>query len=288
MKQAFQYSVLKYRPSYLLDERINIGLLFHFSYINNNKRESKLVFVYPSKLSRISKTFPHIGQGNLTNIRRYLLDFSNQANKLNKEAYRGTTLKEILPSEFLVKDANSLFFSDIKDGYYESKKDIIEYYKNQYFKYYDESTSRKTQDTLVKDYFTNSLKALSGDKDGRLKYFKEGILIENKITTSKFEYKWLNGTTNLIKTLGFDLSDKQDIQDKAFKWTSAINYINELGQYRDYHFDILVSKPSNNHLFSSYDIALDILNDIKANKQIVEHENIKNYAAKALETVKPS
>ena len=30
MTKPFSYSVLKYRPSYLLDERINLGLLFSF------------------------------------------------------------------------------------------------------------------------------------------------------------------------------------------------------------------------------------------------------------------
>lgn len=287
MKQAFQYSVLKYRPSILLDERINIGLLFHFTDINVFGDESKFIFVFPSRLSRISKTFPNIGQRNLTDIRRYLTSFNNLANELSwKEFTKGAILQNIISSEFIIQDDNSLFFSDVKSGFYQSKREIIDYYKNQYFKYYDNSLTRKSQDTLVKNYFKESLVAFSKGNVEKLKYFREGILIENKITTSRFEYKWKNGTTNLIKTLGFDLSDKQDIQDKAFKWKSAINYIDELGKYKDYNFDILVSRPTNKNLFQSYDIALEILNDIKADKQIVEQEEIKAYAAKAIETVK--
>ena len=42
MNKKFQYCVLKYRPSYLLDERVNVGLLFIFL------EEQTIRFIYPS------------------------------------------------------------------------------------------------------------------------------------------------------------------------------------------------------------------------------------------------
>ena len=101
MKQAFQYSVLKYRPSILLDERINIGLLFHFIEKNEFGNVSKFSFVFPSSLSRISKTFPNIGQGNLPDIRRYLTDFNNLSTRLSEEAYTNDIiLRDIIPVSY--------------------------------------------------------------------------------------------------------------------------------------------------------------------------------------------
>lgn len=292
MNQPFQYSILKYRPSYLLDERVNIGLLFHFTDMVEKegvvKKESKFIFVFPTRLRRISNFFPNLGSRNLTDIRRYLIAFQNKANALSlKEDANNKSLNEIIPSEFIVNDANSFFFSEIKQGFYKDIKQIVDYYRNQYFKFYDKTETKKSQDYLVKEYFKNTLGALTSSSDERLTYFEEEVSIENKITTSKFEYRWQNGTANLIKTLGFDLSDKQDIQDKAFKWSAAINYVSEVEQYKDYRFDILVAQPTNKSLFDAYDKALEVLSDIKAAKKIIEKEKIRDYAEDALASVKP-
>ena len=292
MNQPFQYSILKYRPSYLLDERVNIGLLFHFTNMVAKegvvKNDSKFIFVFPTRLRRISNFFPNLGRGNLTDIRRYLIAFQNKANALSlKEEANDKSLKEIIPSEFIVNDANSFFFSEIKQGFYKDIKQTLDYYRSQYFKFYDKTETKKSHDYLVKEYFKNTLGALTTSSDERLTYFEEGVSIENKITTSKFEYRWQNGTANLIKTLGFDLSDKQDIQDKAFKWSAAINYVSEVEQYKDYRFDILVAQPTNRTLFDAYDKALEVLSDIKATKKIIEKEKIKDYAEDALASVKP-
>jgi len=295
MNQKFQYSVLKYRPSYLLDERVNIGLLFHFEDVHSYEKEifdlSKFVFIYPPKLRRISQFFPAIAGSKLIEIKRYLRAFKETAKESSwLIALQDKSLDEVIKTKFIINDANSFFFSEVKKGFYNDKQSVektIEYYEKQYFKHYNFTKTKKTQDVIVKEFFQKSLNELVTPKDIRLKYFEEGINIQNKITTSKFEYRWQNGTSNLIKTLGFDLSDKQDIQDKAFKWSSAINYINELGKYQNYHFDILVSRPKKKELFKAYDIAINILDDIKANKKIIPPEEIKNYAEKALNTIKP-
>lgn len=292
MNQSFQYSILKYRPSYLLDERANIGLLFKFENVpslNNHKNDlDRFVFVYPDRLSRISGFFPDLGKGNLNDIKLYLRSFDRVANQLNhSEITNGKTLKELISSEFIINDANSLFFSDVKKGGYTTIDSTVEFYEDQFFKFYDRTKSKKSTDAIVKATFQKSLIEIASEKDIRLKYFKEGVNIENKITTSRFEYRWQNGTPNLIKTLGFDLSDKQDIQDKAFKWTSAINYIHKIDKYKDYNFDVLVSRPKDKSLFTAYDNALDVLSDIKASKEIYEEDKIILYAEKALNSVKP-
>lgn len=292
MNQPFQYSILKYRPSYLLDERVNIGLLFHFTDKVEKegvvKNYSKFIFVFPTRLRRISNFFPNLGSRNLTDIKRYLIAFQKKANALSlREDANNKFLKEIIPTEFIANDANSFFFSEIKQGFYNDLNLTLDYFQNQYFKFYDKTEIKKPHDYIVKEYFKNVLGSLTTSNDERLTYFEEGVSIENKITTSKFEYRWQNGTVNLIKTLGFDLSDKQDIQDKAFKWSAAINYVSEIEQYKDHHFDILVAKPTNRSLFDAYDKALEVLFDIKAAKNIIEKEKIKEYAENALASVKP-
>ncbi len=129
MSKPFQYSVLKYRPSYLLDERVNVGLLFHFL------GDQRLVFVHPSSLKRISQSFPQLA--NLRDIRRYLEAFAKQADKLTKNGLEESAkLEDIIGRSFLVNDANSFFFSEVKFGFYESVEETLAYYTGQYFQSY--------------------------------------------------------------------------------------------------------------------------------------------------------
>ena len=284
MTKTFQYSILKYRPSYLLDERVIIGLIFHFKSDLGNK----YIFTYPSELKRVSNFFPTLGNDNIANIEKYLQGFRTTADKLGSRLSSSEQLlKDVISSEFIVDDANSFFFSEIKYGSFDSIEQTVNYYEGQYFKFYENDNVKESQDLVVKAFFKKSLRELASKNDSRLKYFEEGVNIKNKITSSKFEFRWKNGTTNLVKTLGFDLFDKQDIQDKAFKWTSAINYISKTQEYSNYRFDILVSKPSDKNLLNAYEKALDVLNDINADKKIFQEEDIKQYAENALNTVQP-
>lgn len=283
MKPYFQYSILKYRPSYLLDERLNLGLLFRFV---NEERQEQFYFVYPSRLGRISHSFPNLGKKNLFYIKQYLKAFERRAKELGNKQWEG--LEEVIRSEFLIDDANSLFFSPVKEGFHSSVEEILDYYQKVYFKFYETGRSQKTPDSLVKEYFKQSLERLATSKDVRLDYFEKDISIPNKITVTRFEYRWQNGRSNLVKTLGFNLSDKQDIQDKAFKWTSALNYLHQSPDYKNYHFDLLLGRPKNPSLLEAYQSALEIFQDIRASKTIIEEEEIEAYAARALREVRPA
>ncbi len=136
MSKPFRYSVLKYRPFYLLDERLNVGLLFHFA------GDKQLVFVHPSSLKRISRSFPQLV--NLHDIRRYLDGFAKKAEKLTKQGFEDSDkLNPIIEREFLVRDANSFFFSEEKFGFYESLQDTPDHYTNWYFHFYEDKGLRR-------------------------------------------------------------------------------------------------------------------------------------------------
>jgi Protein of unknown function (DUF3037) len=135
MSKLFQYSVLKYRPSYLLDERVNVGLLFHFV------DDHQLVFVHPSNLKRLSQSFPDLAKP--SDIRRYLEAFARQAEKLTQGGFDASDkLENIISQAFLVNDANSFFFSEVKFGFYESLQQTLDYYTLQYFQSYDVNALR--------------------------------------------------------------------------------------------------------------------------------------------------
>ena len=127
MTGKFQYSILKYRHSYIAGEVFNIGILFLF---NNGKIE----FHHPNKLSRIATLFH---KSPISFLKNTLSAFRIKAKYVSKEINKGELFKsdlaQIISNYFLSESAGSLFFSDIKNGiYFNEEKPIIEqnYRKN--------------------------------------------------------------------------------------------------------------------------------------------------------------
>lgn len=139
MTKPFSYRVLKYRPSYLLDERINLGLLFSFP------AEEKLIFLAPENLERVIQFYP---DANLSFLKRYLDGFKAKANQLSTQNLFKN--HQELVQNFIPIDANSFFFSESKNGQYTDLEDIIRYYNKLYFDVYNIQKGKKeVKDQLI-------------------------------------------------------------------------------------------------------------------------------------------
>jgi Protein of unknown function (DUF3037) len=127
MNKIFKYTLLKYRPSSVLDEQVNIGILFIFS------EDNQVFFSYPEHLARLSALFPDV---DLNDVKHYLSAIKLKANKLsNKDLLTKTKMDDFIEKEFFVADANSFFFSDFKIGVYETEaiERMVTHFTNQYF-----------------------------------------------------------------------------------------------------------------------------------------------------------
>jgi hypothetical protein len=272
MNKIFKYSLLKYRPSYVLDEQVNIGILFIF--LDDNK----VHFTFPKSLARLSALYPQV---DLYDTKRYLNAFQSRAYKLSdKNVFVNATSENIIKEEFLIADANSFFFSDFKIGVYDSIETIIQHFSNQYFAYYGDAPEigRKDDDYLVRK-FTEGVKS-----KGKLPLFKRDVPLSNGRVTANFDICWQNGTTNYVKALSFDLVKADSIQRKAVQWFGEIvqlNLENNLGNKKFYFW---VAEPSNKLLYKPFEKAINILESIPHNKQIVFEKDFDEYLEKAIET----
>lgn len=125
MTKSFSYSVLKYRPSYLLDEQLNIGLLFSFP-------EEKIIkFIAPKKLERIQLLYPDTSpfflQLYLNNFRQKAYEITQSEKEINHDK---------IVSDFIPVDANSLFFTKSVKGKYKNIEETVSYYDKLYFDVY--------------------------------------------------------------------------------------------------------------------------------------------------------
>jgi hypothetical protein len=150
--QPFHYTVLKYRPNYLLDEQINIGLLFVFPTGKSVK------FLFPTNLSRLKILFP---KANLDFIKQFLdafkwkaSDLTRNFKKIEYDSFLSSkersleeflnlsdlderSLNKILADNFVVPDASSFYFSDWKSGEHHDFPALLEYYRYLYFSVFE-------------------------------------------------------------------------------------------------------------------------------------------------------
>lgn len=274
MNKQFRYTVLRYRPSYLLSENVNIGLLFYFP------SDKNLSFIYPSNLERISKLFP--GLANISDIHEYLKAFERRADQLSREdELFNLEFENDILERFIVKDANSFYFSESKYGQYNDASEILKYYRRQYFNSY------YSPDSFIRNQFEIALKKSADVNSPSLKLFQRKISIDNKINTTEFDFAWQNGKTNLVKALGFDFKYEENIQTKAFRWLGELTSLKEFVPSENIKFDFLVSKPKEQTLIKAYYQALEILRSLDAHKEIIEEEDLELYAKEAIETIRP-
>lgn len=278
MTKIFKYSVLKYRPSYLLGEQVNIGLLFFFL------EDKKVLFLHPKKLRRLTQFYP---EANLSIIKKYLAAFDRKANKIDLPRDL-VNFDVFIENNFLAKDANSFYFTTAKSGSGTHFKKIIDYYNQLYFSVYDDKNTRSKKDeAYLKNTFKSNLTSqLLGDKE-KLALFRHNPSVKNKISNTNFDLAWQNGTTNLIKFLSFDLMEKGTFQEKSFRWFGELSQLESIAQKQNLKIDLVLTKPQNKQLFSSYDNAIRVLEDIPTPKKIIEESNITSYISKAIGSVKP-
>jgi len=141
---------------------------------------------------------------------------------------------------FIPKDANSLYLTKSKNGTCLIKEEILSYYENIYLKPYYENELNRKDDAYLKRIVEKKLKQFESTKQH---FFKRNITVKNTIASTRFDYVWQNGQTNLIKTIGLDLSSTANIQKKHFELTELNDNL------LDTNIDILVSRPSSKNLY---------------------------------------
>lgn len=163
MKKIFSYSVLRFRPSYLLEEQINVGLLFVF------KGAHQVVFIYPENLDRVRQFYPK-ADSNI--LKKYLQSFEKKARNLSSHAMN---LDNVFQT-FIPNDANSLYLTSPKSGYYSDINTTLDYYRREYFSIYSNQPTKQSKSGdialigvigiiiyLIWDYFRQENRSSSQD-----------------------------------------------------------------------------------------------------------------------------
>lgn len=280
MTGKFQYSVLKYRHSYIAGEVFNIGILFLFD-------NGEIEFLYPKKLSRITAFFHDSPISFLKNtLSSFRMKTKNIYPNHTSDRLFQKDLADLISDFYLKETAGSLLFGEIKQGVYNNNQSAIlhHFYKVYLGHYEDENVHRKNEKYIldsvkhiIKDNFSPSI-------EHKLKINK--ILTDpNGNFEEKFEYGWQNGSLNLITPISFDLASESSYEDKALKWFARLNFLKQPAQDENIKFDILLTEPKEPYLKKNFDKAIDLIERSGAPINFVEELSFKKYLKHAVEVV---
>lgn len=277
MNKTFHYSILRYRHSYLLQEEVNVGLLFFFD------EDKRVEFLYPKSLQRISSLYHNFS---VTLIKNYFKTFERAAKEVQKEFQSeseklfSSELRSYINSRFLPDDASALYFTDLKQGNYSNVQKTLQYYKDQFLSEYEIQKKKDHKDErYILKRVTNILHDLP---DSRQDIVKRDIKLETDLLSEKFDYAWKNGITNLITPVGFDLQHQESIKDKACTWQGKLSTLSEVADKEGYKFDIIVTRPTQKSLYKPYDQALRLIEKAGANQEIIEEDQLSSYSNRLL------
>ena len=275
--KQFKYAVLKYRPSYWLDEQVNIGLLFLFP------EDGRVEFLVPNRLRRLSQLYPGV---RLSLIRQHLTAFRAQAADLRRRnLFVEATRDNLLETEFLVPDANALFFSEFKAGQYTDAAATLEHYRKAYFGVYDGEQAKTHKDeSWIANRFVRALKQQGAEKEH---LFRRKLRLENSFAHAEFDFAWQNGKLNLVKPLGFDLESPDSILDKSNLWLSKLNNLKPELEKGNHQVDLLLSEPGKSSVKNrrAFDNAVQLLEKLAVPKQIVPENQLEHYVEQAVNNV---
>lgn len=279
----YKYSILQYYHSPSLGECINIGILIYFTHSN------EFTFIYSKKLNRVKSIYDNVSE---KLIKYYLKEIDLKTEQLNSTVYKNKNqlniyhdFNDIIDEYLLPKDGSSLQFSKVFNSFQLGNSNLkISKFLYQKFLLEKDYKTDFNKDYILAKKFYNNLKSKLGEKIDNTK-FKKDVEVRNETGVKfKFNYAWINGKTNLVKPLNFDLSSSKNISDKAHKNYGLVIDLEQIAKVQNYSFNFIVGKPKSNEFLREYKHSISLLKRLEI-INIVEEEEIDIYANEAVQHI---
>jgi|GEM_PF-4784928 len=273
MRTKINYAILKYIHSRVSNEVLNVGVLVEK--VDNKEYE---LFI-PNDFSRLSSLYPDFRSGFL---KTYLSALKQRTDELNDQRLELIIDDQVDPRSFILRpDDTSLEFGEFKPALVSDRvQNFISVFVPSLFN--EVEKEERHDEVYLRSRLYKSLSTWKG-VDNKV---KKDLEIEFNNLTFKIDFEWQNGTTNLVKAISFDYKDSGQINNKIAQSVGYLNHFRDFADRNNSRFDLILSKPTVRNTFRDYDRALDILNDLKVNKEIIEENSIEEYADRAIEYLK--
>jgi hypothetical protein len=265
-KEPYSYVVLRYVHDVLTGEFVNVGL----------------VMVVPGRnliLTKARKTF-----GRIKNV---FPDLDSDSYKRAIEAIeRGMKAVERgLKSEGMFKgektagdygrialplDDSSLQWSPVGAGLSADPQKTFDQLYHRFVARYDRASERRRSDEDVWRPVEAKLKEQGVNVE------LEPKRIQGNTDTVEFSHAWKNGRWHVYEPLSFDLSDADNIKDKARRWLGHLSAV-KLGATEDVQVHFIVGRPQAVSLVPAYRNAVEILRQVPFDNEVFEEDQLDKF-----------
>jgi hypothetical protein len=274
-KEPYSYVVLRYIHDVLTGEFVNVGL----------------VLVVPGRpviLTKARKTFGR--------IKSVFPDLDSESYKRAIEAIeRGMKgVERSVKSEGLFKsdktagdygrialplDDSSLQWSPVGAGLTSDPQKAFDQLYQRFVARYDHPAERRRSDEDVWRPVEAKLK-----EQGVLVEL-EPKLIQGSTDMVEFQHAWRNGRWHVYEPLSFDLTDPDNIKDKARRWLGHLSAV-KVGAKDDVQVHFIVGRPQSASLVPAYRNAVEILRQVPFDNEVFEDDQIDDFVSQIEEEVR--
>lgn len=270
MIKTFTYTILQYKHSLLLNETINVGILFEF-------HEDGIVRFVEGNLARVKSIYNNFDTPTTNRVLKNIQARAVEISKENNSLFRIFNAED-LHKNLLREDDSSIQFSKPKTATYpfDNVDKIIE----QYCRLFLPSGNIKVNQQRHNDNYvfrTYNNYVFHNRKELETVANRDRV-VQTKDISLTFDIAWENGTYNLVKPLSFDYQDGNDIQNKSVAYFGYLTKLNDYAISHNARYDLLVSRPQNLDLRKRYEKAIEIINSADAPKRIVTEDELKDYS----------
>ena len=100
--------------------------------------------------------------------------------------------------------------------------------------------------------------------------------IQGNTDAVEFRHAWKNGRWHVYEPLSFDLSDADNIKDKARRWLGHLSAV-KIGTTEDVQVHFIVGRPQNTSLEPAYRNAVEILRQVPFDNKVFDEEQIEDF-----------
>jgi hypothetical protein len=269
MKTTFTYTVLRYVHDIATGEFVNMGVALYAP-------EAKYISASCSpRYGRLSKMFLDVNGDHLRSVLRYIqARFEEQAARFNSElplAGKPKSIMEIAHS-ILPPDDSSLQWSEPNGGITDDPAATLEQLYARLVEKYEQRTQLPSRlDDDVWKVFRKELET----KHVLARMQPKRIIAKDY--DYEFEHSWRNGSWNLYQPVSMDLTDAENILDKANRWLGrSFNLFKESDE--KFHLWMLLGEPRDEKLRTAFGKALNILHKMPVKTDFVSEKDASKFS----------
>ena len=296
MKNYFSYCFIRYSHSVMLEEAINVGMVFLFP------EQRRVVTKFPKKFKGLDCLYAGFDE---PMVKQYFdliqskLEQFDGTDRSFTDKFALSSVRDYIYNNIIVDDESSIQISEIKSAvlYSQNIDKISEEIFISYFNHYKsfelplEVATHKImeQEISAEESMASQFEKLLVQRNVNVdKLFERQVHFKSELTDTEviFDYAWNSDRTeNFFKALNLNLNSKKRIQDRALALNGGVHVLdmeNALPNNSKLNFVVAPPQP---RLERYFDSAIRILEKSSSNTRVILEKDLPQYTEEVAQSL---